>query len=157
MRPKHAQYRRGHCRQSIVASVHCVASIERRDAYTSSTAELVPLPCFAPNSRRRARGFVQLDVYAALAVAKALLTSASPRKRLLVVAPLAAFSRARLDRLRHSQALSYDGRSGDRLSHQVSHQHVGPRPKVCPQRGFNGGKRRWLRAVLKNEEQLPRF
>ena len=86
MRPKHAQYRRGHCRQSIVASVHCVASIERRDAYTSSTAELVPLPCLAPNSRRRARGFVQLDVYAALAVAKALLTLASPRKRLLVSA-----------------------------------------------------------------------
>ena len=61
-----------------------MASTERRDSYASSTTELVPLPCLAPNSRRRARGFVQLDVYAALAVAKALLTSASPRKLLLV-------------------------------------------------------------------------
>jgi len=68
----------------VVASVQSMVSTERRDAYASSTTERVPLPCLAPNSRRRARGFVQLDVYAALTAANALLTSASPRKRLLV-------------------------------------------------------------------------
>ncbi len=38
------------------------ASIERRDTYPSSPTAQVPLRCLAPNSRRRARGFVQLDV-----------------------------------------------------------------------------------------------
>ena len=85
----------------MVASVQSMASIERRDAYTSSTAELVPLPCLAPNSRRRARGFVQLDVYAALAVATAVPTSASPRKRLLIT-----------------------GRNGSGLEARFDHRHV---------------------------------
>ena len=68
----------------MVVSAQSMASTERRDTYTSRTTALVPLPCLAPNSRRRTRGFVQLDVYAALTVATAVLTSASPRKRLLV-------------------------------------------------------------------------
>ncbi len=60
----------------MVASVQSTASTERRDTYASSTTKRVPLPCFAPNSRRRARGLVQLDVYTALAVATALPISA---------------------------------------------------------------------------------
>ena len=59
----------------MVANVRSVASTERRDIYPSSTTARVPLPRLAPNSRRRARGFVQLDVYAALTVATAVLTS----------------------------------------------------------------------------------
>lgn len=46
----------------MVASVQSVASTERRDTYPLSPTALVPLPCLAPNSIRRARGFVQLDV-----------------------------------------------------------------------------------------------
>ena len=60
----------------MMASVQRVASTERRDAYLSSTTALVPPQCLAPNSRGRARGFVQLDVYTALAAATALLISA---------------------------------------------------------------------------------
>lgn len=74
-----------HSYQSMVASVQRVASASRRDTYLSSTTALVPLRCLAPNSSRRARGFVQLDVCTASTVPSALLPSTSPRKRLLVI------------------------------------------------------------------------
>lgn len=60
----------------MVASVKSMASTGRCDTYASSTTALVPLQCLAPNSRGRAHGFVQLDVYTALAAATALLNSA---------------------------------------------------------------------------------
>ena len=61
-----------------------MASIEWGDTYPSRTTERVPLPCLAPNSRRRARGFVQLDVCTAIIAPSTVLPSTSPCKRLLV-------------------------------------------------------------------------
>ena len=52
-----------HSCQSFMASVPSMVSTGRLDAYTSSTSARELLQCLAPNSRRRARGFVQLDVW----------------------------------------------------------------------------------------------